>query len=113
MKHITDTLIRAIEAAGNPTVLGLDTQYAHVPPQIAERFGDSPEGKVAAIGAYNRSLVDLSLIHVCDVAVIDKPKGLVVHPAPGNRQGTLVNGLLYRLDGCLLYTSRENSGAFL
>ena len=35
----------------------------------------------------------------CDVAVIDKPKGLVVHPAPGNRQGTLVNGLLYRLDG--------------
>lgn len=63
MKHITDTLIRAIEAAGNPTVLGLDTQYAHVPPQIAERFGDSPEGKVAAIGAYNRSLMDC----LCDI----------------------------------------------
>ncbi|MGI6784430.1 MAG: RluA family pseudouridine synthase [Aminivibrio sp.] len=28
--------------------------------------------------------------------VIDKPGGLVVHPAPGNWRGTLVNGLLYR-----------------
>jgi len=27
--------------------------------------------------------------------VIDKPAGLVVHPAPGNDSGTLVNGLLY------------------
>jgi 23S rRNA pseudouridine1911/1915/1917 synthase len=29
-----------------------------------------------------------------DLLVIDKPAGLVVHPAPGNRQGTLVNALL-------------------
>ncbi|HYP03055.1 MAG TPA: RluA family pseudouridine synthase, partial [Cyanobium sp.] len=27
--------------------------------------------------------------------VIDKPAGLTVHPAPGNRDGTLVNGLLH------------------
>ncbi len=31
-----------------------------------------------------------------DLAVINKPKGLVVHPAPGNEHGTLVNALLYR-----------------
>ncbi|MDE2119925.1 MAG: RluA family pseudouridine synthase [Betaproteobacteria bacterium] len=31
-----------------------------------------------------------------DVAVIDKPAGLVVHPAPGNWSGTLLNGLLAR-----------------
>lgn len=29
-----------------------------------------------------------------DVIVIDKPAGLVVHPAPGNWSGTLLNGLL-------------------
>ncbi len=29
-----------------------------------------------------------------DVIVIDKPAGLVVHPAPGNSSGTLVNALL-------------------
>ena len=30
-----------------------------------------------------------------DVLVINKPKGLVVHPAPGHTEDTLVNGLLY------------------
>ncbi len=30
-----------------------------------------------------------------DIAIINKPAGLVVHPAAGNRQGTLLNALLY------------------
>ena len=34
-----------------------------------------------------------------DIAVIDKPKGMVVHPAPGNPDGTLVNALMYHLEG--------------
>jgi 23S rRNA pseudouridine1911/1915/1917 synthase len=29
-----------------------------------------------------------------DLLVLDKPPGLVVHPAPGNQEGTLVNALL-------------------
>ena len=29
-----------------------------------------------------------------DLIVLDKPAGLVVHPAPGNQDGTLVNALL-------------------
>ena len=29
-----------------------------------------------------------------DVVVVNKPRGLVVHPAPGHYSGTLVNGLL-------------------
>lgn len=32
-----------------------------------------------------------------DVAVINKPQGLTVHPAPGNYDNTLVNALLFRL----------------
>ena len=32
-----------------------------------------------------------------DVIVINKPKGLVVHPAAGHQDDTLVNGLLYAL----------------
>lgn len=32
-----------------------------------------------------------------DLAVINKPKGMVVHPANGNYTGTLVNALLYNL----------------
>ena len=30
-----------------------------------------------------------------DLIVVNKPKGMVVHPAPGNYAGTLVNALLY------------------
>lgn len=33
-----------------------------------------------------------------DIAVVDKPCGMVVHPAPGNRSHTLVNALLNRFD---------------
>ncbi len=32
-----------------------------------------------------------------DVAVINKPQGLVVHPSPGHPNGTLVNALLYHM----------------
>jgi 23S rRNA pseudouridine1911/1915/1917 synthase len=34
-----------------------------------------------------------------DLAIIDKPSGLVVHPAPGNYEHTLVNALLHRFKG--------------
>ena len=30
-----------------------------------------------------------------DLLVVNKPKGMVVHPAPGHAEGTLVNALLY------------------
>ncbi|OQB25157.1 MAG: Ribosomal large subunit pseudouridine synthase D [Firmicutes bacterium ADurb.Bin182] len=32
-----------------------------------------------------------------DIAVIDKPKGMVVHPAPGNPDRTLVNAIMYHV----------------
>ena len=31
-----------------------------------------------------------------DLLIVNKPKGMVVHPANGNYTGTLVNALLYR-----------------
>jgi 23S rRNA pseudouridine1911/1915/1917 synthase len=34
------------------------------------------------------------LFEDADLIVLDKPAGLVVHPAPGNEEGTLVNALL-------------------
>ena len=36
-----------------------------------------------------------------DLIVIDKPSGMVVHPAPGSRDGTLVNALLHHCAGSL------------
>ena len=36
-----------------------------------------------------------------DLLVVDTPKGMVVHPAPGNPDGTLVNALLFHCKGKL------------
>ena len=39
--------------------------------------------------------IPLDIVYVdADVAVVNKPRGMVVHPAPGNPDGTLVNALL-------------------
>lgn len=41
-----------------------------------------------------------------DVLVVNKPKGMVVHPAPGHYSGTLVNALMYHM----LNTDDNNCG---
>lgn len=44
--------------------------------------------------------IPLSIVYEdADIAVIDKPQGMVVHPAAGNPDGTLVNALLFHLEG--------------
>ena len=44
--------------------------------------------------------IDLSVLYEDDaLMVINKPAGLVVHPAPGHWSGTLVNALLHRWRG--------------
>lgn len=43
--------------------------------------------------------IDIEIIYEDDdLAVVYKPQGMVVHPGDGNRNGTLVNALLYHLD---------------
>lgn len=40
--------------------------------------------------------LDLEIVYEdADVLVVNKPKGMVVHPAPGHSKGTLVNGLMH------------------
>ena len=42
--------------------------------------------------------IDIDIVYEDDdLAVINKPQGLVVHPANGNENGTLVNALLFHL----------------
>lgn len=46
--------------------------------------------------------IPLDIIYEDDwLLVVDKPKGMVTHPAPGNYTGTLVNALLYHCEGGL------------
>jgi 23S rRNA pseudouridine1911/1915/1917 synthase len=45
-----------------------------------------------------------------DLAVVNKPSGMVVHPGAGHAQGTLVNALLHRLGGLSGIGGRERPG---
>src|SRR5690606_20434331 len=46
--------------------------------------------------AFRPDPIDLAVLHRDeDVVAIDKPAGLVTHPAPGHWRGTLMNALLF------------------
>lgn len=46
--------------------------------------------------------IDLDVVFEDEwLAIINKPQGMVVHPAAGHKNGTLVNALLYRFKGGL------------
>jgi 23S rRNA pseudouridine1911/1915/1917 synthase len=70
---------------------------AAFPPSRKLRVGDvvvwtEPAVEKTEIGAES---IPLSIVHEDRwLVVIDKPPGLVVHPAPGHEAGTLVNALL-------------------
>lgn len=54
---------------------------------------EEQEPKILDVVAEN---IPLDIIYEdSDIVVINKPSGMVVHPAPGNESGTLVNALLY------------------
>lgn len=57
---------------------------------------DVPEEKVFEIIPQD---LQLTIVYEDDdVAVVYKPRGMVVHPAPGHMKDTLVNGLAFQLD---------------
>ncbi|MBI5698901.1 RluA family pseudouridine synthase [Candidatus Saganbacteria bacterium] len=45
-----------------------------------------------------------------DLLVVNKPRGLVTHPAPGHYKGTLVNALLYHVKGLAAVGGVERPG---
>ncbi len=67
---------------------------------IVLRAGDVIEVELPAIAAPTPVAQDLPLAILHDdedVVVVDKPAGMVVHPAVGNPDGTLVNALLHHV----------------
>ena len=66
--------------------------------KYAVKLGDIIEIAPQEVEEYDVVAEDIPLDIIyedSDIIVINKPKGMVVHPAPGNYTGTLVNALLY------------------
>ena len=72
---------RVATTASRKLVLGQHVEIDLIPPAESQAFRPEP--------------VPLAVVHEdAHLLVIDKPAGLVVHPAAGNWSGTLLNGLL-------------------
>lgn len=55
------------------------------------------EAEAKELGVFAEN-IDINIVYEDnDLAVINKPKGMVVHPANGNENGTLVNALMFHL----------------
>jgi len=85
--------IKRIAEAGNVLVNG-----ARVKPGHRVKTGDSIEVIKEEAKVYMVEAEDIPLTIVYEdsaLLVVDKPFGMVVHPAAGNYRGTLVNALLF------------------
>lgn len=76
-------------------LLGGERLTLHVPANV---MADTFTGLDINLSATEPEPVEFTVVFEDEhILIIDKPAGLVMHPAPGNRQGTLLNGLLHRI----------------
>ena len=92
--------VRAIDegrVAINGSAVSIDKKY-----KVKE--GDEISFETEEVSEYEAEPENIPLDVVyedSDIIVINKPSGMVVHPAAGNLTGTLVNALLYHCRGSL------------
>ena len=92
--------IKALLGEGRITLGGRAVEQASLKPAAGTAFAIA----VPAAAPASAEAQDIALTIVYeddDLIVIDKPAGLVVHPAAGNLDGTLVNALLHHCRGQL------------
>ncbi|MBQ9067358.1 MAG: RluA family pseudouridine synthase [Clostridia bacterium] len=98
-EELTRSAAQKLLADGHITVNGKPVSKKY---KIAA--GDTIEITIPAPSTLAVEAQDLPLSIVYedgDLLVVDKPKGMVVHPAPGTPDGTLVNALLYHFGDSL------------
>lgn len=84
---------------GNVTVCGKEISKNYKCKEQDEITVLIPDAKPLEAKAEN---IPLDIVYEDDdLLVVNKPKGMVVHPAAGNFDGTLVNALLYHCKGSL------------
>jgi 23S rRNA pseudouridine1911/1915/1917 synthase len=98
--HLSRSRLARLIEAGAVTVNGA----VIVDPRARVAAGDTVTIAVAEAAETEIAAQALPLVVVfedADLIVIDKPAGMVVHPAPGSPDGTLVNALLHHFGGAL------------
>ena len=95
--HSRSSLARLVEAGLVGVAGAVVTRTPH-PVATGQRISVAfPEAAPASVESQD---LPVTILHQdADVVVVDKPAGLVVHPAAGHPDRTLVNALLFHLGG--------------
>lgn len=94
VSHLSRSQVKQLIVEGLLTVNGQVVKASHRLERGDQILLRTPETEEAALVPEG---LPLSVVYEDqDLLVVDKPAGLVVHPAPGHRGGTLVNALLAR-----------------
>ena len=94
LPHLSRARIQALIVSGAITVGG---QRAKAHQKVAAgAVADVVIPAAEEAEAVAQDIPIVALYEDADLIVVDKPAGLVVHPAAGHASGTLVNALLYR-----------------
>lgn len=98
-KGLSRSYIKKLIDSGKLQVNGKSVKASLVPKSGDEISIDLPENVVPEIEPEN---IPLDIVYEDDdLIVVNKPKGMVVHPAPGNYTGTVVNALMFHCSGRL------------
>jgi len=91
--ELSRSAIQKYIESGNVKVNGISVQKSYKIKSDDEISITLPDACEVSIEAEN---IPLDIVYEDDdLLVVNKPKGMVVHPAPGNWSGTLVNALMY------------------
>ncbi len=95
LPDLSRSRIAALLEEGRVTVNGQAARKSRrtEPGDVVELTIPAPEPSAVTAEALPLAIV----YQDADLVVLDKPAGLVVHPAPGHRSGTLVNALLHHI----------------
>lgn len=94
MPNLSRSFVQRLLEEGRVTCRGRPVKKSFRPEPGDELTLDIPEPEPLEVTAED---IPLDVVYEdADVIVVNKPKGMVVHPAPGHAGGTLVNALMAR-----------------
>ncbi len=97
--YLTRSAIQKLILSGNVKINNSVVQKSHIVKSGEDVSVLVPDAIPLEVDAEN---IPLDIYYEDDdLLVVYKPKGMVVHPAPGNHNGTLVNALLWHCKGSL------------
>ncbi len=96
---VSRSMLQKLLAEGLVTVNGVPAAKSYTVKSGDKIAVDVPEPEPLDVVPEN---IPVDIVYEDDfLLVVNKPKGMVVHPAAGNYSGTLVNALLYHCEGRL------------